>query len=102
MVRAASPVTLEDGPPVAGSAVLVVEDGPTITHGGMPFGAGTVAARQAGATEVVDPRPHAVGSIAETLDRYPHIGAVLPAMGYCDAAAARARARRSTRSTATS
>ena len=55
VVRAASPVTLEDGPPVAGAAVLVVEDGPTITHGGMPFGAGTVAARQAGAgTQVVD------------------------------------------------
>ena len=82
VIRAASPVTLEDGPPVAGAAVLVVEDGPTITHGGMPFGAGTVAARQAGARTQVSPRPHAVGSIAETLDRYPHIGAVLPAMGY--------------------
>jgi predicted GTPase len=82
VIRAASPVTLDDGPLVAGAAVLVVEDGPTITHGGMPFGAGTVAARQAGARTQVSPRPHAVGSIAETLDRYPHIGAVLPAMGY--------------------
>ena len=83
VIRAASPVTLEDGPPVAGTAVLVVEDGPTITHGGMPFGAGTVAARQAGAPDPGrSPRPHAVGSIAETLDRYPHIDAVLPAMGY--------------------
>ena len=62
--------------------VLVVEDGPTVTHGGMPFGAGTVAARDAGALELVDPRPYAVGSIAETFARYPHIGAVLPAMGY--------------------
>jgi predicted GTPase len=62
--------------------VLVVEDGPTITHGGMPFGAGTVAARAAGAAELVDPRPWAVGSIAATYERYPAIGAVLPAMGY--------------------
>jgi predicted GTPase len=61
--------------------VLVVEDGPTVTHGGMPFGAGTVAAREAGAT-IVDPRPYAVGSIAETYARFPDIGPVLPAMGY--------------------
>jgi predicted GTPase len=61
--------------------VLVVEDGPTITHGGMPFGAGTVAALAAGA-QVVDPRPHAAGSIAATYAAYPHIGPVLPAMGY--------------------
>jgi predicted GTPase len=96
VVRAASPVTLEgaadhDGPKtpagsssgsLAGQRVLVVEDGPTITHGGMPFGAGTVAARAAGAAELVDPRPWAVGSIAATYERYPAIGAVLPAMGY--------------------
>jgi predicted GTPase len=81
IVRAASPVTLDDGPPLAGRRVLIVEDGPTITHGGMPFGAGTVVARQAGAT-IVDPRPFAVGSIAETYVRYPDIGPVLPAMGY--------------------
>jgi predicted GTPase len=83
IVRARSPVSLEPGPSLAGKAVLVVEDGPTITHGGMPFGAGTVAARQAGA-RLVDPRSSAVGSIAETLSRYPHIGPVLPAMGYSD------------------
>ena len=85
IVRAASPVRLDDGPSLAGRRVLVVEDGPTITHGGMPFGAGTVAARQAGAVDLVDPRPFAVGSIAETYARYPGIGAVLPAMGYGDA-----------------
>jgi predicted GTPase len=85
IVQAASPVTLEDGPPIAGAAVLVVEDGPTITHGGMPYGAGTVAAHHGGTTNLVDPRPYAVGSIAETFERYPEIGAVLPAMGYGDA-----------------
>jgi predicted GTPase len=86
VVRAASPVKLahEAGKPVSlvGRLVLVVEDGPTITHGGMPFGAGTVAAHHAGVVEFVDPRPVAVGSIAETYARYPHIGPVLPAMGY--------------------
>ena len=85
VVRAASPVTLEPGPSLVGRRVLVVEDGPTITHGGMPFGAGVVAARQAGATELVDPRSYAVGSIAATYARYPDIGAVLPAMGYGEA-----------------
>ena len=84
VVRAESTVSLEDGPPLAGKAVLVVEDGPTITHGGMPCGAGTVAAQQAGARVQVDPRPWAVGSIAETFRSYPHIGSVLPAMGYTD------------------
>jgi predicted GTPase len=84
VVRAASPVTLQDGPPVAGRRVLVVEDGPTLTHGGMAFGAGTVAARAAGAAELVDPRPYAVGSVAEVFRRYPHLGPVLPAMGYSD------------------
>ena len=82
VIRAASPVTLEPGPTLAGSRVLVVEDGPTLTHGGMPFGAGTVAARHAGAGELMDPRPYAVGSIAETFARHPQMGAVLPAMGY--------------------
>jgi predicted GTPase len=85
VIRAASPVTLQDGPPVAGRRVLVVEDGPTLTHGGMAFGAGTVAARAAGAAELVDPRPYAVGSVAEVFRRYPHLGPVLPAMGYSDA-----------------
>ena len=82
VVRAASPVTLDAGPPLAGARVLVIEDGPTITHGGMPYGAGTVAARDAGAACFVDPRPYAVGSIADTYATYPRIGPVLPAMGY--------------------
>jgi predicted GTPase len=85
VVRAASPVDLEPGPSLAGRRVLVVEDGPTITHGGMPFGAGVVAARQAGAAELVDARPYAVGSIAAAYARYPDIGPVLPAMGYGEA-----------------
>ena len=84
IVRAASPVELEDGPSLVGKRVLVVEDGPTITHGEMPYGAGTVAARRAGAVVLVDPRPFAVGSIAETFRKYPGIGHVLPAMGYGD------------------
>ncbi len=82
IIRAASPVSLDEGPSLAGKAVLVVEDGPTITHGGMPYGAGVVAARQGGARIQVDPREWAVGSIAQTFDRFPHIGPVLPAMGY--------------------
>jgi predicted GTPase len=81
VVLAASPVTLEGGS-LVGRRVLVVEDGPTITHGGMPFGAGTVAARAAGASELLDPRPHAVGSLRDTYAAYPEIGPVLPAMGY--------------------
>lgn len=84
VVKATSPVTLDAGPSLAGKRVLVVEDGPTITHGGMPFGAGTVAARAAGATDLVDPRPYAVGSIRDTFAKYPEIGTVLPAMGYGD------------------
>ena len=83
VIRAESPVTLDSGPPLAGRRVLVVEDGPTLTHGGMAFGAGTVAARAAGAV-LVDPRAWAVGSIAETFARFPHLGPVLPAMGYGD------------------
>jgi predicted GTPase len=82
VVEAASPATLDDGPSLRGARVLVVEDGPTITHGGMPYGAGTVAARAAGAQHFLDPRPFAVGSIAETYEEYPDIGRVLPAMGY--------------------
>jgi predicted GTPase len=81
IVRAASPVVLDAGPTLVGARVLVVDDGPTLTHGGMPFGAGTVAAKQGGALELVDPRPFAVGSIAETLARYPDVRS-LPAMGY--------------------
>lgn len=85
IIRAASPVTLDDGPDLAGRRVLVVEDGPTLTHGGMAYGAGTVAARAGGAAEIVDPRPWAVGTIAETFERFPHLGPVLPAMGYGEA-----------------
>ena len=84
VVLARSPVTLEDGPDLAGLRVLVVEDGPTLTHGGMSFGAGTVAARAAGAAELVDPRPFATGTIAGLFAHYPHLGPVLPAMGYSD------------------
>ena len=84
ILESESPVRLEEGPSLKNRAVLVVEDGPSITHGGMAFGAGTVAARQAGAT-LVDPRPHAVGSVRETLDSFGHIGPALPAMGYSDA-----------------
>jgi predicted GTPase len=85
VVLAESPVTLADGPDLRGRRVLVIEDGPTVTHGGMPFGAGAVAARAAGAAELVDPRPVAVGSLAATYRAYPGIGPVLPAMGYGDA-----------------
>ena len=84
VVRAASPVTLDEGPSLVDARVLVIEDGPTITHGGMPYGAGTIAAQNAGASTFVDPRPYAVGSIAETYAAYPDIGPVLPAMGYGD------------------
>jgi len=84
VVTARSPVTLEPGPSLAGKRVLVVEDGPTLTHGGMAFGAGTVAAQAEGAAELVDPRPFARGSIAEVYTAYPHLGNVLPAMGYSD------------------
>ena len=82
VVQAESPVTLEGSGSLFGKRVLVIEDGPTITHGGMAIGAGTIAARQAGATEPIDPRPFAVGSIAETFRAHPHIGRVIPAMGY--------------------
>ena len=82
LVRAASIVTLDTGSQVAGKRVLVVEDGPSITHGGMAYGAGFVAASQAGVGEIIDPRPFAIGDIAETFRRYPHIGKVLPAVGY--------------------
>jgi predicted GTPase len=82
IVRARSPVSLEDGTRLGGKRVLVIEDGPTLTHGEMAYGAGVVAARAGGAAEIVDPRPWAVGSIKETFARYPLTGAVLPAMGY--------------------
>lgn len=84
IVRARSPIRVEDGAPIAGKRVLVVEDGPTLTHGDMAFGAGVLAAEQGGAAEIVDPRPWAVGTIHETFERYPGIGKLLPAMGYSD------------------
>jgi predicted GTPase len=82
IVEAASPVVADYADLVAGARVLVIEDGPTVTHGEMRFGAGTVLARKFGAREIVDPRPWAVGSIAATFQAYPHLGALLPAMGY--------------------
>ena len=82
LARGASPVHLDDPEAVRGKRVLVVEDGPTITHGGMPYGAGYVAATEAQAAEIIDPRSYAVEEIAEVYANYPHIGAVLPAVGY--------------------
>jgi predicted GTPase len=82
VIRANSAITVEDGRSIAGKRVLVIEDGPTVTHGGMKFGAGFVAARKYGAAEVVDPRPFAVGSIKKTFLKYNHLEKVLPAMGY--------------------
>jgi len=82
LVRGASPVQLDDPATVRGRRVLVVEDGPTITHGGMPYGAGYVAATQAQAAEIVDPRNAATNEIRAVFMQYPHIGPVLPAVGY--------------------
>src|SRR5207344_3476686 len=83
VVKANSRVTVEDAETIAGKRVLVVEDGPTLTHGSMKIGAGVVAAERNGAAEIVDPRPWAFGSIAETFEKY-DVGAVLPAMGYSE------------------
>jgi predicted GTPase len=82
IVRAKSPLDVPDSAAIQGVRVLAIEDGPTTTHGNMPFGAGVLAARQNGAAEIVDPRPWAVGEIAATFERYPDTGALLPAMGY--------------------
>jgi len=82
VVLGASPVVLDDPAAVQGRRVLVVEDGPSITHGGMAYGAGYVAATEAGAAEIVDPREAAVASVAAIYAQYPHIGRVLPAVGY--------------------
>jgi predicted GTPase len=82
IVRGASPLFVEDPAAIAGKRVLVIEDGPTLTHGEMAYGAGVVAARQFGASEIVDPRPYAVRTIADTYRKYPTTGPVLPAMGY--------------------
>jgi len=82
IIEAASPIHVDHPERITGKRVLVVEDGPTLTHGEMRFGAGVLAADRFGASEVVDPRPWTVGTIAETFTRYPNIGALLPAMGY--------------------
>ncbi len=82
IVLAESAVLVDDAGQIRGKHVLVVEDGPTLTHGGMPFGAGTIAAERNEAASMVDPRPYITGAIKETFETYPNIGAVLPAMGY--------------------
>jgi predicted GTPase len=82
LVNAASVIQIENPKLIKGRRVLVIEDGPTLTHGGMTYGAGTIAARQGGAAEIVDPRPYAVESIAEAFKKYPSVGPILPAIGY--------------------
>jgi len=82
IIDAASPIFVEDPSLIRDKSVLVIEDGPTLTHGEMNFGAGIVAAEMFGAAEIVDPRPWVVGTIAETFEKYPDIGTLLPAMGY--------------------
>jgi predicted GTPase len=82
VIEAASPISVEGGERIRGKRVLVIEDGPTLTHGEMAYGAGWVAARRFGASEIVDPRAWAVGSIRETYEKYPTTGPVLPATGY--------------------
>jgi len=82
VIKAASPIFVENAAAIRGKRVLVVEDGPTLTHGGMTYGAGFVAARSNGAAEIVDPRPFAVRTIAWTFQQYPDTGPILPAMGY--------------------
>jgi len=84
IVEAASPLFVDDPQAIRGKRVLVIEDGPTLTHGEMAYGAGWVAARRFGAAEIVDPRPYAVGSIRNVFQKYPSTGAILPAMGYGD------------------
>ena len=84
VVFAKSPPVLDPGPELRGKTVLVVDDGPTLTHGEMPFGAGLVAAREAGAARIADPRPHAVGSLRDVFERWPQLTDTLPAMGYSD------------------
>ncbi|HSG09257.1 MAG TPA: cyclic 2,3-diphosphoglycerate synthase [Longimicrobiales bacterium] len=82
VIQAASPLTVDDPSVLRGKKVLVVEDGPTLTHGGMKYGAGTLGAQAAGAAEIVDPRPYLVGELADTFEKYPGLGTLLPAMGY--------------------
>jgi len=82
IIRANSTISVPGGEEISGKTVLVVEDGPTLTHGGMPYGAGIIAATQYGASKIIDPRPYAVGSIKETFQKFSHLDKVLPAMGY--------------------
>jgi len=82
VLEAASPVTVDKPELIKENRVLVIEDGPTLTHGNMPYGAGAVIAKKLGAREIVDPRAYAVGSIKETYEKYTHLGAILPAVGY--------------------
>lgn len=84
VIEAASPIFVEDYEMIKGKRALVVEDGPTLTHGEMTYGAGVVAAEKFGAAELVDPRPYTVGTITETFQKYPEIGTLLPAMGYSE------------------
>ena len=84
VLKANSPITVADPDLVTDKRVLVIEDGPTLTHGSMAYGAGVIAARDLGAAELIDPRPFAVGSIARTFEKFTHIGPLLPAMGYGD------------------
>jgi len=84
VIEAASPLFVDDPAQIRGKKVLVIEDGPTLTHGEMAYGAGWIAARRFGAAEIVDPRPYAVGTIKATYEKYPKTGPVLPAMGYGD------------------
>jgi len=84
VVDGASPIRVDDPSVIKGKRVLVIEDGPTLTHGEMKIGAGVVAARKFGAAELVDPRPFTVGRLTETFEKYPNIGTLLPAMGYGD------------------
>lgn len=84
VIDAASPVKVDNPELIRGKRCLIVEDGPTLTHGEMKIGAGTVAARKYGSAEEVDPRPHVVGELANTFKTYPNIGTILPAMGYSD------------------
>ncbi|MDY0231381.1 MAG: cyclic 2,3-diphosphoglycerate synthase [Candidatus Saccharicenans sp.] len=82
IIKANSPIFVDDGSEIRGKRVLVIEDGPTLTHGGMAYGAGIVAAKKYQAAEIIDPRPDAVGSIKKTFAKYNHLDKVLPAMGY--------------------
>jgi len=84
IIRANSPTIVENGERIRGKRVLVIEDGPTVTHGGMAYGAGIVAAQKYGAAKIIDPRPAAGGSIRKTFEKYRHLDKVLPAMGYSE------------------